>query len=129
MTDLPYWVLKAPLWGNRGAHQAATDTPSQRGTRREGVRFLGVGGNWSARRKCTKVGMESANQIHIQPLASYIGERTKPTCLATGVVCYPDTEQKRPYKIPWSCWGLNRGSAASQARTLPVCHTTPHLKS
>ena len=41
----------------------------------EGVRFLGVGGNWSARRKPTKVGMELANQIYIQPLASCIGER------------------------------------------------------
>ena len=41
----------------------------------EGVRFLGVGGNWSAQRKPTKAGMELANQIHIQPLASYIGER------------------------------------------------------
>ena len=76
-----YWVLKAPLWGNRRAHQAATDTPSQWGTRNteqnlwEGVWFLGVGGNWSARRKPTKAGMESANQIHIQPLASCIGER------------------------------------------------------
>ena len=62
-----------PLW------QPATDTPSQRKTRNkilwEGVRFLGVGGNRSARRKPTKVGMESANQIHIQPLASCIGER------------------------------------------------------
>ena len=41
----------------------------------KGFRFLGVGGNWSARRKPTKAGMESANQIHIQPLASCIGER------------------------------------------------------
>ena len=41
----------------------------------EGVQFLGVGGNRSARRKPTKAGMESANQIHIQPLASCIGER------------------------------------------------------
>ena len=39
-------------------------------------RFLGVGGNRSARRKPTKAGMESANQIHIQPLASCIGERS-----------------------------------------------------
>ena len=40
--------------------------------------FLGIGGNWSAQRKPTKGGgggMESANQIHIQPLASCIGER------------------------------------------------------
>ena len=50
---------------------------------------------------------------------------TKPTHLATGVVCHPDTEQNRPYKIPWSCQGLNRGPTAPQARTLPVCHTTP----
>ena len=25
---------------------------------------------------------------------------TKPTRLATGVVCYPSTEQNRPYKTP-----------------------------
>ena len=48
---------------------------------------------------------------------------TKPTRLATGVVCHPDTERNRPYKIPWSCRGLNRGPTAPQARTLPVCHT------
>ena len=74
----------------------------------EGVRFLGVGGNRSARRKPTKAGMESANQIHIQPLARCTGERkvyatsTRSTRLATGVVCHPDTEQNRPYKNPWS---------------------------
>ena len=58
---------------------------------------------------------------------------TKPTHLATGVVCHPHTEQNRPYKIPCSCRGLNRGPTAlqartlpvCQARTLPVCHTTP----
>ena len=54
------------------------------------------------------------------------GKCTKPTRLATGVVCHPDTEQNRPYKIPWSCRGLNREPTAPQARTLPVCHTTPH---
>ena len=36
---------------------------------------VGVGGNRNAWRKPTKAGMESANQIHIQPLASCIGER------------------------------------------------------
>ena len=50
---------------------------------------------------------------------------TKPTPLATGVVCHPDSQQNRPYKIPWPCWELNRGPTAPQARTLPVCHTTP----
>ena len=52
---------------------------------------------------------------------------TKPTCLATGVECHPDTEQiqYRPYKIPWPCWKLNQGLTAPQARTLQVCHTTP----
>ena len=96
----------------------------------KGFRFLGVGGNQSAQRKPTKAGMESVNQTHIQPLASCIGERKvfehKPTCLATGVVCHPDSEQNKPYKIPWPCRGLNRGPTAPQARTLPVCHTTPH---
>ena len=92
-------------------------------------RFLGVGGNRSAWRKPTRAGVESANQIHIQPLASCIGERKvfehKRTRLDTGVVCHPDTEQNRPYKIPWPCRGLNQGPTALQARTLPVCHTAP----
>ena len=35
----------------------------------KGLQFLGVGGKWSAQRKPTKVGMESAEQINIQPLA------------------------------------------------------------
>ena len=42
---------------------------------KEGFQILDVGRNRSARRKPTKAGMESANQIHIQPLASCIGER------------------------------------------------------
>ena len=46
----------------------------------KGYRFLLVGGNRSARRKPTKAGMESANQIHIQPLASCIGESPGATC-------------------------------------------------
>ena len=37
---------------------------------------------------------------------------TKPTQLATGVVYHPDTEQNKPYKIPWPCWKLNRGPTA-----------------
>ena len=37
--------------------------------------FLGVRGNRSAQRKLTQAGVESANQIHIQPMASCIGER------------------------------------------------------
>ena len=53
----------------------------------------------------------------------------KPTRLATGVMCHPDTEQNRPYKIhPWPCRDLNRGPTAPQARTFPVCHTTPLTK-
>ena len=52
---------------------------------------------------------------------------TKSTRLATGVVCHPDTKQNRPNKIPWSCLDLNRGPTAPQARTLPVCHTTPYV--
>ena len=54
-----------------------------------------------------KVGVESPNQTHIQPLDRWISERkgkcssTKPTRFATAeVVCHPDTEQTRPYKIP-----------------------------
>ena len=50
---------------------------------------------------------------------------TKPTRIATGIVCHPDTEQNRPYKILWPCRGLNWIPTAPQTRTLPVCHTTP----
>ena len=54
---------------------------------------------------------------------------TKPTRLATGVMCHPDTEQNRPYKIrPWPCRGLNRVPTAPQATTLPVCHTTTSVE-
>ena len=50
---------------------------------------------------------------------------TKPTRLTTGEMCHPDTEQNGHKKIhPWPCRGLNRGPAALQTRTLPVCHTT-----
>ena len=48
---------------------------------------------------------------------------TKPTHLATGVVCHPDSEQNRPYKILWPYRELNRGPTAPQARTLPVCYS------
>ena len=45
---------------------------------------------------------------------------TEPTHLATGVVCHPDTEQNRPYKIPWPYQELNWGPIALQVITLPV---------
>ena len=54
----------------------------------------------------TKAGMGSANQIHIQQLASCIGERkvcehsTNPPRIR--VVCHPDTEQN-----PLPYWELN----------------------
>ena len=98
----------------------------------EGFRFLGAGGNRSSRRKPTKTGMESANQIHIQPLASCIGEKkvyehsnTKPTRLATGVVCHPDTEQNRPTKSPGPAGDWTGNLLYHQARDLPACHTSP----
>ena len=69
----------------------------------KGFRFLGVALNRSARRKPTKAGMESA------ALVKGKCSNTKPTRLATGVVCHSDSEENRPYKIPWSCRGLNRG--------------------
>ena len=49
---------------------------------------------------------------------------TKPSHLATGLVCHPDTVQNKPYKIPWPCRELNRGPIAPQAKILLVCHTT-----
>ena len=47
--------------------------------------------------------------------ASCIVERkvfssTKPTCLTTGVVCHPDTEQNRPYKNPLALLGFEPGT-------------------
>ena len=96
----------------------------------EGVRFLGVGGNWSAQRKPIpiKVGMESANQIHHWLVALVKGKCTSRALNQPAspleYMCHPDTEQNRPYNIPWSCRGLNQGPTAPQARTLPVCHTT-----
>ena len=112
----------------------------------ERIRILGVGGNRSARRKPTKAGMESANQIHIQPLlaalvkgkcsstkpgvvAILIQNRIGPTkspgpALATGVVCHPN-KQNRPYKIPWPCRGLNRGPT-ERKRELYQCATLLH---
>ena len=84
--------------------------------------FLGVGGNrrqvWNWQTKFT----------HNHWLAALVKGKcssTKPTHLATGVVCHPDTEPNRPYKIPWPCWELNQGPTALQAKALPVCHTTP----
>ena len=35
---------------------------------------------------------------------------TKPTRLATGVVCHPDSEQNRPYKIPLALPGFEPGT-------------------
>ena len=129
----PIGYSRRPLWGNRSAHQAATDTPSQRETRntetREGIRFLGVGGNrMPGENLPRRVWNRQTKFTYNHWLAALVKGKctsTKPTRLATGVVCHPDTEQNRPYKIPWSCRGLNRGPTAPQARTLPVCHTTP----
>ena len=82
-----HWVLKASLSDSRSAHIGNSTSGRQAGfihTTRDqklwtrnmkGFRFLGVRGNQSARKKPTKAGMESVNQIHIQPLASCIGER------------------------------------------------------
>ena len=85
----------------------------------KGFRFLGVRENRSVRRK-PKAGMESANRIHIQPLRNCISERNQP--LATGVVCHPDTEQNRPYKVRWPCRELNWKPIALQ-RELYQCAT------
>ena len=67
-----YWVSHSLDWMQSGWEYFDV---SLRSTDMEGFRFLGVGGNRSARRKPTKAGMESANQIHIQPLANCIGKR------------------------------------------------------
>ena len=98
----------------------------------KGFRFLGVGGNrtgvpgenlprraWNRQTKLTY-------NHWLAALVKGKCSSTKPTRLATGVMCHHDTEQNRPYKIrPCPCRGLNRGSTVPQTRTLPVCHTTP----
>ena len=58
----------------------------------KGGRFLGVGGNRSARKKL-------AYNHWLAALVKGKCSSTKPTRLATGVICHPDTEQNRPYKI------------------------------
>ena len=126
----PIGYSKAPLWGNRGVRQAATDTPSQRGTRNTEQNFMGRGLIFRCWRKpeCPEKTYQGRYGIRIQPLASCIGERKVYTFpLSTGLVCHPDTEQNRPYKILWSYRGLNREPTAPQARILSVCHTTPIL--
>ena len=79
------------------------------------------------REKPTKLGMESANQIHVHTTTGLKGKclSTKPTCLTTGAVCHLDTEQNRPYRIPWPYRESNQGPTTPQVRALPVCHTTP----
>ena len=88
-TWLPtHWVLKALLCDSRSTHTGFRFNLGQPSRlvhtmwdqkqwirNMERFQFLGVGGNRSAWRKPTKTGMESVNQIHIQPLASWIGER------------------------------------------------------
>ena len=81
---------------------------------------LGVGGNRSAWRKPTGAGMELVNQIHIGKGKCL---STNPTCLATGVVCHPDTEQNRPSKSPgharnWTGDLLHRKQELYQYATL-----------
>ena len=80
----------------------------------------------STRGKPTKLGLESANQTHVKPLASCIGEKESVRALnqplATGIVCHPDTEQNRPYKTPWPCRGLNLGLLHHKRQFTSVPH-------
>ena len=99
----------------------------------KGFRFLGVGGNRSARRENLprRVWNQQTKFTYNHWLAALVKGKcwsTKPTRLATGVVCHPDSEQNRPYKIPWPCRELNREPTAPQARTLPACNTTSRMK-
>ena len=68
----------------------------------EEYRFLGVGGNRSARRKTYQggYGIGKPNSHTTTALVKGKCSRTKPTRHATGVVCLPDTDQNRPYKNP-----------------------------
>ena len=115
-----YWVSHSWDWMHSTLRPRVNDVPWRTINSYGRFRFLGVGGNWSSRRKPTKADMESANQIHIQPLVKQKCSSTKPTRLAAGVVCHPDTEQNRPYKITWFNWELNLGPTAGQARTLHI---------
>ena len=73
------WQLQRTHSNSTSGRQAGFHTHNERpetmDQKYERIQVLGVGGNRSARKIPTKVGMESANQIHIQPLASCIGER------------------------------------------------------
>ena len=65
-------VIKPEAAKQACTHNERLETMDQKYER---IPILGVGGNRSAQRKPTKAGMELAKQIHIQPLASCIGER------------------------------------------------------
>ena len=95
----------------------------------EGFRYVGVGGTRSARRKSIKAGLEAANQIHIQSLASYFGERNVYGHLNNPLrhwkYCAILIQNRICPQIPWSCRKLNRGFPARKTRALAVCHTTP----
>ena len=74
----------------------------------KGFRFVGVGGNRSAGENLPRrVWNRQTKFTYNHWLAALVKGKcssTKPTRLATGVVCHPDTEQteqNRPYKIPW----------------------------
>ena len=71
----------------------------------KGFRFLGVGGNRSARgenlpRQVWKRQTKFTYNHWLAALVKGKCSSTKPTRLATGIVCHPDSEQNRPYKIP-----------------------------
>ena len=94
----------------------------------KGFQFLGVGGNRNAQRKPRWVWHWQTKFTYNHWLAALVKGKcpsTKPTHLATGVVCHPDTGQNRPYKIPWPYQELNWEPTAPQARTLRVCHSNP----
>ena len=77
-------VSRSALTGGYPGSLTDTNHTTDRITTRKYLkedRFLDVGGNRSTRRKPTKTGMESVNQVHVQPLASCIGEREVLTVL------------------------------------------------
>ena len=98
----------------------------------KGFQFLGVGGNWSNGENLPRqVWNRQTKFTYNHWLAALVKGKfssTKPTRLATRVVCHPDTEQNRFYEIPWPCWELNRGPTAQARSNIKSIGQTIKLK-
>ena len=103
----------------------------------EGFQFLGVGATEVPGENLPRRVWNQQNKFTYNHWLAALVKRkcssTKPTRLAIVVVCHPDTEQNRPYKIPWPChsnwlqWELYQyatllhNSIASSVNHIEVC--------